>query len=520
MNVPLSLHLPRFGVRFRAPSRAARPLALCAAIGIPIVLAACASTAPEVLPGSASAQLATQWHAPLPHGGQVADLRQWWSRFDDPLIPYLIEAAQRASSTLAEAAANMADARALSMTRSAALLPSLDIASSSTRGRSELTAPVGRVSSLGLETSWELDLFGAHRAGLAAAEARLASSLAGWHDARVLVAADVANRYVELRACEAQLQQAQIDAASRERTSRLAGLAAAGGVRSPATADLARASAAQGEVALHERGAQCDLVIKALVALTAQDEPTLRTELAGKTAQLPRPTGFNVNAVPAEVLAQRPDLHAAARSVAAARSDSMEADAQRWPRITLAGNIVATRVSSLGFSTNGTVWNVGPVAITFPLFDAGMRREKAKAAKVRYESAITVYAARLRTAMQEVESALVMLESTTRRGESASAAVDGFERSYRAATMSYDLGVASLFDLEDARRSVVSARSNLIDVRRERLLAWISLYRAVGGGWTPVANDHAVGRPGQSDEQTLSGLPQGGEFAEPRQAWR
>ncbi|WPH18083.1 efflux transporter outer membrane subunit [Variovorax paradoxus] len=483
-----------------------------------IVLAACASTAPAVESESASVQVATQWHAPHPHGGRVDDLRQWWSRFDDPLIPHLIEAAQRASPTLAQAAANMADARASSVMSGAALLPSLDIAASATRGRSELAAPVGSVSSLGLETAWELDLFGANRAGLAAAEARLASSQAGWHDARVSVAADVATRYADLRACEAHFQQAQIDAASRVRTSRLTGLAAAGGIRSPATADLARASAAQGEVAVEERKARCDLLIKALVALTAQDEPSLRNELAAKTAQLPQPAGFSVNAVPAMVLAQRPDIHAAALSVAAASFDSTQAKAQRWPRIALAGSIGATRGSSLGVSTDGTVWSVGPVAITFPVFDGGMRRADAQAAKVRYESATTLYAARLRTAIQEVEGALVTLESTARRSESASVAVDGFERSYRAAATSYDVGAASLFDLEDARRSVVSAQSTLIDLRRERLLAWVSLYRAMGGGWSPEADDHPAGHPGPAAAPMPGKLPRVGELTGPRHA--
>jgi outer membrane protein, multidrug efflux system len=461
----------------------------CAAIGLLLVLAGCASTAPALAPERAGAQLATQWHAPLPHGGRVDDLRQWWSQFDDPLMPRLIDAAQRASPTIAQAAANIADAKASHVTRGAALLPSLDIAASATRGRSELVAPMGNASSLGLQTAWELDLFGANRAGLAAAEARLASSQAGWHDARVSVAADVARNYVELRACEAHVQQAGIDAASRAQTFRLTEWATAGGIRSPAAADLARASAAQGEVALEARKAQCDLLVKALVALTAQDEPDLRRALAEKVAQLPLPLEFGVRTVPAEVLAQRPDIHAAGREVVAASADSTQAKARRWPGVTLAGSIGAARVSSLGVSTDGTVWSVGPVAITFPLFDGSVRRANAEAAQVRYATATTVYAARLRTAIQEVEGALVTLESTARRSESASVASNGFERSYRATAASYHAGAASLFDLEDARRSLVAAQSTLIELRRERLLAWIALYRAMGGGWSPTPQE-------------------------------
>lgn len=97
-----------------------------------------------------------------------------------------------------------------------------------------------------------------------------------------------------------------------------------------------------------------------------------------------------------------------------------------------------------------------------------------------------VNAARLRTAIQEVEGALVTLENTAQRGESAKVATDGFQRSYRATAASYDAGAASLFDLEDARRSLVSAQSALIELRRERLVAWIALYRSMGGGWSPT----------------------------------
>lgn len=415
-------------------------------------------------------------------------------------MPRLIEAAQRASPTLAQAAANMADASASRVTRDAALLPSLDVAASATRARSELAASAGNVSSLGLQAAWELDLFGANRAGLAAAEARLASSQAGWHDARVSVAADVARNYVELRSCEAQVQQARIDATSRLQTLRLTERAVEGGIRSPATADLARASAAHGEIALEGRMAQCDLLVKALVALTAQDEPTLRRDLAEKTAWLPQPAEFGVDAVPAEVLVQRPDIHAAARDVIAASADSTQANTQRWPRITLVGSIGAARVSSLGVSTDGTVWSVGPIAITFPVFDGGMRRANAQAAKIRYQAATTVYAARLRTAIQEVEGALVAQESTARRSESAGIAASGFQRAYRATAASYDAGGASLFELEDARRSLVSAQSSLIDLRRERLLAWVSLYRSMGGGWSRSVGAYQVGLSGPTSE--------------------
>ncbi len=457
-------------------------------MGLPFALAGCVSTDP--LPQSIGAQPATQLAAPLPHGGQADGLRSWWAQFDDPLLLRLIEAAQRASPTLAQAAANMADAAASSVASGAALLPSLDMAASVTRGRLELSNPMGTTQSVGLNATWELDLLGANRAGLAAAQARFESSQAAWHGARVSVATDVARHYVELRACEAQVQQARIDGASRAQTARLSGLAATGGIDPLVTADLAQARAAQSEAALAEHQAQCDLLVKALVALTAESEPDLRRELAGNTARLPQPAAFDVGTVPADVLAQRPDIHALAQDVAAASAASAQATAQRWPRITLAGSIGATHLSSLGVSTDGTVWRIGPVAITFPLFDGGSRQASAQAAQARHEAAKTVYAARLRVAVQEVGGALVTLEGAVRRGENATVANAGFERAYRATAAGHEAGVSTLLDVENARRSLVAAQSTLIDLRRERLLAWIALYRSMGGGWLPTPLQH------------------------------
>lgn len=466
-------------------ARVGVPLALV----LTLTLSGCASTAPVLASGSAMALPAAVWQAEVPHGGQVSDLRRWWSQFGDPLLLHLIEAAQQASPTLARATANIADARAVRVSSGAALRPSLEVGGSATRMRPDLAAPVGTMLSAGLQASWALDVSGAGRAGSRAATARLASSEAGWHDARVSVAAEVARHYVELRACEAQVQQAQKDASSHAQTAHLTDLAVRAGMRSPVLADLTRASAAQSEVTWVRQRAQCERLLKALVALSAQDEQWLRRELAVNAARRPEPLELHIGAVPADVLAQRPDVHAAAQEVLAASADSEQVTASRWPRITLSGSIGATRFSSMGVSADGAVWSVGPVAITFPLFDGGVRRASEQAAQLRHDAAKQVYAARLREAIQEVEAALVTLDSTARRTESAQVAAAGFERAYRATAISHQAGWASLFDLEDARRGMVSAQGTLIDLHRERVLAWIALYRSVGGGWSAMATD-------------------------------
>ncbi len=464
----------------RTPLRAT----ICA---LAVLLSACASVDAPPAPQTSAPP---QWQAPLPHNGQLADLSQWWQQFNDPLLTQLIDAAQKESPTLAAARTRVEQARATRIGAGAALLPQLDANASAARGRQDLLTPVGNSYTAGVQLGWELDVFGGARSARNAAQARFEGAQASWHVARVSVAAETANTYLGLRACEAQVVQTQTDATSRAESSRLTELSARAGFEAPATAALARASAAQSNALLTAQKAQCDLAVKSLVALTAIDEPTLRQQLAGATARLPEPAQIGVRAVPAEVLAQRPDLYSAARDVVAASAEVSQFRAARLPRITLGGAIGAQRVESGGVSASGTTWAVGPVSVTLPIFDGGTRRANVDAARARYDEAAIAYRASLRGAVREVEEALVQLQSTAGRSEDARIAADGFESSFRAAESRFKGGNISLFELEDARRSAAQARSALVDLQRERVAAWILLYRAVGGGWqSPDAPD-------------------------------
>jgi multidrug efflux system outer membrane protein len=462
-----------------------------------VLTAACAQFGPAPAPAERPIPPA-QWQAPLPHGGQSGELARWWQQFDDPVLPALITAAQAASPTLASARSRIEQARAARTGAGAALGPTLDASANLSRGRFDLASPVGTSASAGLLAAWELDVFGANRAGRNAAQARFEGAQAAWHEARVSVAAETASAYLALRACEAQLVPTEQDAQSRAETARLTDLAARSGFQAPASAELARASAAQGNAGLTQQRAQCELGVKALVALTALPEPALRAQLAAASAKLPQPAALGVDSVPAQVLAQRPDVYNAERELSAAAADAAQARAQRWPRVSLSGSITPTRFETGGVSTDGTLWSVGPVTVSLPLFDGGRLRANADAAQARYDAAASSYAASLRSAVREVEEALITLQSTAARGDDARIAAEGFERSYRAVESRYKGGLASLFELEDARRSALSAQSALIDLQRERVAAWIALYRALGGGWDAASIQAGHATPAQS----------------------
>jgi multidrug efflux system outer membrane protein len=240
----------------RTPSRlpALGLLAACA-----LLLAGCATDlSPHSTP---AAPVPTQWQAPLPaaapgttaalpHGGSLAGLSRWWQQQNDPLLVELIMAAEAVSRSVSTARSNIEQARASRVASGAAMLPTLDAVASASRGRSapvnRATPPIATTLDAGLQASWEIDLFGQYAASRDADQQRFEGSQATWHAARVSMAAEVATQYYSLRACEKLLEVARADAASRAETARLADLSTKAGFQAPATAALARASAAKG----------------------------------------------------------------------------------------------------------------------------------------------------------------------------------------------------------------------------------------------------------------------------------
>ncbi|CAD5372690.1 hypothetical protein RA210_U200077 [Rubrivivax sp. A210] len=351
------------------------------------------------------------------------------------------------------------------------------------RSRAELGGPIGSSASLGLQAGWEIDLFGALAAGRDAAQARLEGAQAGWHDAQVAVAAETAGSYTALRACESQARQAADDAASRAETARLGDLSERAGFTAPADAALLRAGAAQARVQAAAQQLRCELRVEALAELTALAAPELRRQLAPGTARLPQPAPLAVAALPAALLAQRPDLVAAARTVTAAAGDSAQAGARQRPQLSLSGSIAGVGLHSSAGSVNGTTWSLGPITVTLPLFDGGARAATAAAARAGYDEAVALYQAQLRRALREVEASLLALQSTAARQVDTEAAARDFEASLRATEARQKGGLASLFDLEAARRNALAAQGALVELQRERVEAWIALYRALGGGF-------------------------------------
>jgi multidrug efflux system outer membrane protein len=474
-----------------------RRLRSIAALCLPLSLglAGCGLTRP---PATASAPVPAQWHAPLPHGGSLVSLADWWRQLDDPLLVELIAAAEAASPNLASAAARVAEARSTRVQAGAALLPNLDGTLSASRGVSGSSLGSGATSSssssstaiaplttlqAGLQSKWEIDLFGRLRADRDSAEQKLNSATAKWHDARVAVAAETANAYFAERACQQQLRVAKSDAESRGETARLTDLSARAGFTAPADAALARASASDASGRLTQQRAQCAVQRKALVALSGIDEPTLEQKLAASPTQRALPVVGSIASVPAEAISQRPDVYAAELGVASASADVGSAEAERYPKLSISGSIGRMQIRTSGFRESLDTWTIGPVSLTVPLLDGGARAANSDAAKARYTEAVSLYRANVRQAVREVEEALVNLDATDARTTDADAAVKNYQASFDATQARYSSGLASLFELEDSRRTLFTAQTARVSLQRERTEAWVALYRSMGGGW-------------------------------------
>lgn len=455
---------------------ALRRLAAC----LPLALAACATTPP---PSRVAAPPPVAWQAPLPHQGSLDSLAQWWSQWGDPLLVDLIREAQDLSPGVAQARSRLVQAQAARSASRAALGPSLDGQASAGRGFNEQIAAVASTAQAGLQAQWEIDLWGGNAAADTAARERLAGAQALWHEARVSVAAEVALQYSSLRTCLQQQEIAERDAQSRAETARLSELSERSGFTAPATHALARASAAEAVARAAQQRMQCAVELKTLVALTGRDEAALRPQLSASPAQPAPEALFSIDRLPAQVLAQRPDVYQAEREVAAASADVGQAQAQRYPRLGLSGAVGAARVRTGGTTTDLSTWSIGPLTLSVPLFDGGRRAAQEEAARARYDEAAALYRARVRLAVSEVEQALVRLHSSAERNDSARTAAEGYRASFAATEARWRAGMASLVELEDARRTALAAQNALTALQHERTAAWVALYRAAGGGW-------------------------------------
>ena len=194
---------------------------------------------------------------------------------------------------------------------------------------------------------------------------------------------------------------------------------------------------------------------------------------------------MSVRAVPAEVIRQRPDVYRAQQDMMAAAEGVNVSRAALWPSLSLSGNVMRNRFSGGGMDVTVNSWSVGPFTLSLPLLGRQGLHAQATAAEARYAAAARGYVATLRQAVAEVEQSLVTLSSLAERVDATDTAVQGYDHSLKATEARYRVGLASLNELEEARRMKLAADSAAVALLQERIQAWIALYVALGGGFDP-----------------------------------
>ncbi|WP_372659863.1 TolC family protein, partial [Hydrogenophaga sp.] len=245
----------------------------------------------------------------------------------------------------------------------------------------------------------------------------------------------------------------------------------------------------------------CERQIKSLVAMTGLPEADLRRQLAGAPAlsglQTPQRLDamLNVEAVPAQVIRQRPDVYRAQRELVASSEGVGVARAALLPSLTLSGSVLRNRVTVGGNTDSFNSWSLGPLSLSLPLLGRDRLQAGVDSASAQYDAASAAYAATLRRAVAEVEQSLVTLSSLQQRVGATDTAVAGYTQSFDATQARYRVGFANLNELEEARRLKLNAESSAVALQQERINAWIQLYLALGGGFDPQAPSNTIKEP-------------------------
>lgn len=476
---------------------------LVASCGLALLVAACAGT-PSAAP--VVVDLPEVWRAPLPHDGSMAALADWWRAFPDPILVKLIERAQAANPNLQGAAARHRQARALVTEARAGRLPQLGVSAALNRGKNlGSVSGVSTQSDAQFNASWEIDLFGAKRAEIDERAAQADAAQNDWHAARVTLAADVAAAYVNLRLAQAREEVAELDGplavqlAAWGRQQQAAGLINATDVallQTDASLAASRRSFEQAEaqVALQELA----LLLGAPAARLAADleAPTLPTAWASPRRALPRVPAFSVHTLPAQLLAQRPDVAAAHQRWLAAQAHRRSVDAQRYPQLSLGALIGEARLSVGGQSSVSSLWSIGP-SLTLPLFDGGARRAQGQAALAAVDEAGKTLQAKWQTAVAEVEESLERMSATRDRQHEAESVAHEWQGIAQRALLQVQAGMGTGPQRVTSQRNALTAHRDLLTAQADQAQAWFRLYRSLGGGWNadPSPIDQLAAQP-------------------------
>ncbi|MEW6446348.1 MAG: efflux transporter outer membrane subunit [Pseudomonadota bacterium] len=450
---------------------------------IALLLGGCASVGPNYITPEPKAPSA--WQTPSATLDRPERLARWWEQFDDPILTGLIHQALDRSPELHLAEARLRESRARSELAMAGLAPSLDASGSASRAQTSAEAGSGSTRntfSAGFDARWEADLFGGTQREIEAARASVENREASLADVRVTLAAEVARNFIELRAAQTRLRIARDNLASQGETLRLTEWRTQAGLSSALEVEQARASLEQTRAQIPALETSLAAAGYRLAVLLGENPGALHERLA-PPAPIPVAPAPLALGIPAETLHQRPDVRAAERTLAAETARIGQAEAARYPALTLSGSIGLDALTLDGLTGGRALSRSILASLTAPLLDGGRLRSQVDIqTAVRDQAAISLEQTVL-GALEEVENALVSLARGREREAALDEAADAARKAAGLARQRYVGGIIDFQTVLTTERSVLTLEDSLASARAETVKALIQLYKALGGGW-------------------------------------
>ena len=430
----------------------------------------------------------------------------WWEIFGDPQLNALEPRVNISNQNLAVAEAQYRNARALVREARAAYFPTVTLGVGFTRSRQSSTfgvgssggsstgtstsgtsSSVGSSSSravsdfqMGLDFSWELDVWGRIRRTVESNQASAQASAGDLEAARLSFQAELAQDYFQLRTVDAQKQLLDETVSAFEKFLRLTQDRFASGVASQADVVQAETQLKTTQAQAIDVGVQRAQLEHAIAILMGQAPSSFSLLPTPLTATPPAiPVG-----VPSELLERRPDIAAAERRVAAANAQIGVAVAAFYPTITLNASS-GFESSSLAqwFTAASHFWSVGP-GISQTVFDGGLRRAQTDAARAAYDATVATYRQTVLAAFQGVEDNLAALRILEAENAVQDQAVKAARKSVDLTTNQYKAGTVSYLNVITVQTIALTDEITAIQIAGRRMAAAVLLVQALGGGWT------------------------------------
>ena len=428
-----------------------------------------------------------------------ADLSQWWTQFNDPLLTWLIGRALADNPDLAAAGSRVREARQQEIIAGAQEYPSVNAVGnaltfnsnrSSTTSSSAGGAPQGlpipghaNLYAAGFDATWEIDLFGGTRRAKEAARDTTQAQAWAEHDGEVSLTAEVANDYLTLRALQARIALGEAELERQKGVFTLIGARRRTGFVTNLDVNQQSTVVATAAAQIPQLDAQARGQIHALGVLVGDTPEALAAKL-GAPGAIPPPPPTLPTGLPSELLRRRPDVREAERRLAASNAQIGQQIAALYPKLELIG-LASFATSSIGnlFSAD----NFASAAVgmaTQPIFDGGRRHASVRVAREETAQAALAYRSAVLVALRDVEDALARYNAEETRRAALVQSVTAARGSLAIAQDQYRTGFVTFINVYQAQIAVFNAQDQLTQSDGQIVTDLVAIYKALGGGWT------------------------------------